>query len=146
MEKHQSKANKWAAKQGSYFSMIFKFYTQGLLLSKSSQKFLFSKITTFWKKDYGFHASPLPLFFNLNLLSHFDEILYEKSFHECYLKNIIRNVSGNFNFKIFFGKNTLTYKYLSFDSYNPIEHKESVVWSLLHRKNVIYSMWSGTSR
>ena len=51
--------------------------------------------------------------------------------------NIIRNnISGNLNIKIY-RKNTHTDKYLSFDSCNPIQHKESVVRSLLNRKNIL---------
>ena len=50
---NQSKTNKVlrAAQQGSHFLMIFKFYTQVLILSKSSQNHWFSKtLSTFGKK------------------------------------------------------------------------------------------------
>ena len=45
-EKHQSELNKfwWIVKQVSYFSMIFKFYMQGLIVSKISENPWFSWI------------------------------------------------------------------------------------------------------
>ena len=49
---------------------------------------------------------------------------------------IIKSEIGTLSFSIF-RKNTHTNKYLYFNSYHPIEHKNSVVCSLLHRANTL---------
>ena len=79
-KKHQSEVDKFwqTVKEGSHFTMIFKFCMQ--LLNYRRALWISKIISIFWK-NWGFAPSPLfPHFFlNLYLLFDFDEILYATS-------------------------------------------------------------------
>ena len=79
--KHQSEVNKFwrAAKQGSHFWMIFKCYTQVLILSKSSEKLWFSKIISQLSGKIRVCTLAPKFFQNHHLSFDFDEFFCELS-------------------------------------------------------------------